>query len=161
MDLRNLQEQFKKTFCYQKLFWPFTVRINCSSDRKTFENSWTSASKFKNFPRSLEQFFLTVSQNNFGNKIPLVIERTIISGLFLWKNMCCNSGPCIVQFYIQYILLHSWFEFLVVVYVEPKKCTLKQKNIYGYHGLLFITVLVRTLQYKDFFKIFFSQGRIL
>ena len=33
--------------CYQKLFWPFTVRINCSGT-----------------------FFLTVGQNNFGNKIP-------------------------------------------------------------------------------------------
>ena len=26
---------------------------------------------FKSFSRSLEQFFLTVGQNNFGNKIPL------------------------------------------------------------------------------------------
>ena len=28
--MRNLQEQVKKAFCYQKLFWPFTVWINCS-----------------------------------------------------------------------------------------------------------------------------------
>ena len=33
---RNLQEQVKKAFCYQKLFWPFTVWINCSSDLKMF-----------------------------------------------------------------------------------------------------------------------------
>ena len=26
--IRNLQEQVKKTFCYQKLFWTFTVWIN-------------------------------------------------------------------------------------------------------------------------------------
>ena len=32
--LRNLQEQVKKVVCYQKLFWPFTVWINCSSDLK-------------------------------------------------------------------------------------------------------------------------------
>ena len=57
LDLRNLQEQVKKAFCYQKLFWPFTVWINCPSDLKSFS-------------RSLEQFFLTVGQNNFGNKIP-------------------------------------------------------------------------------------------
>ena len=25
LDLRNIQEQVKKAFCYQKLFWPFTV----------------------------------------------------------------------------------------------------------------------------------------
>ena len=30
---RNLQEQVKKTFCYQKLFWPFPVWINCSTLR--------------------------------------------------------------------------------------------------------------------------------
>ena len=29
-----------------------------------------SASNFKFFLRSLEEFFLTVGQNNFGNKIP-------------------------------------------------------------------------------------------
>ena len=29
-DMRNLQEQVKNAFCYQKLFWPFTVWINCS-----------------------------------------------------------------------------------------------------------------------------------
>ena len=54
--MRNLQEQVKKAFCYQKLIWPFTVRTNCSSDLKSFS-------------RSLEHFFLTVGQNNFGNKI--------------------------------------------------------------------------------------------
>ena len=72
LDLRNLQEQVKKAFCYQKLFWPFTVWINCSSDLKIFANSRPSASNFKSFSRSLEQFFLTVGQNNFGNKIPFL-----------------------------------------------------------------------------------------
>jgi hypothetical protein len=67
--MRNLQEQVKKAFCYKKLFWPFTVWINCSSDLKHFANSWLSASNFKSFSWSLKQFFLTVGQNNFGNKI--------------------------------------------------------------------------------------------
>ena len=70
LGMKNLQEQVKKAFCYQKLFWPFTVWINCSSDLKKFENSRLSASNFKSFYWSLEQFFLTVGQNNFGNKIP-------------------------------------------------------------------------------------------
>ena len=70
LDMKNLQEQVKKAFCYQKLFWPFTVWIDCSSDLKIFANSGPSASNFKSFSRSLEQFFLTVGQNNFGNKIP-------------------------------------------------------------------------------------------
>ena len=74
-DLRNLQEQVKKAFCYQKLLWPFTVWINCSSDLKIFENSRPSASNFKSFSQSLEQFFLTVGQNNFGNKIPFIAQN--------------------------------------------------------------------------------------
>ena len=47
--MRNLQEQVKK----------HSHMKNCSS-----------ASNFKSFSQSLEQFFLTVGQNNFGNKIP-------------------------------------------------------------------------------------------
>ena len=54
------------------MFWPFTVWINCSSDLKNFANSWLSASNFKSFSRPLEQFFFTVGQNNFDNKIPLL-----------------------------------------------------------------------------------------
>ena len=78
LDLRNLQEQVKKAFCYQKLSWPFTVWINCSSDLKNFENSQLSASNFKSFSRSLEHFFLTVGRTNFGNKIPLISCKFII-----------------------------------------------------------------------------------
>ena len=37
LDMRNLQEQVKNAFCYQKLFWPSTVWINCSSDLNIFE----------------------------------------------------------------------------------------------------------------------------
>ena len=74
--MRNLQEQVKKAFCYQKLFGPLTVWINCSSDLKIFANSWPSALNFKRFSRSLEHFFLTVGQNNFGNKIPFISCKT-------------------------------------------------------------------------------------
>ena len=41
-------------------------------DFKNFANSWPSAWYFKSFSRSLEQFFLTVGQNNFANKIPFL-----------------------------------------------------------------------------------------
>ena len=58
--------------------WPFTVWINCSNDLKTFTNSRPSASNFKSFSRSLEQIFLTVCQNNFGNKIPYPIVPCLI-----------------------------------------------------------------------------------
>ena len=50
------------------MFWPFTVWTNCSSDIKNFANFRPSASNFKSF--ALEHF-LTVGQNNFGNKISL------------------------------------------------------------------------------------------
>jgi hypothetical protein len=44
--------------------------MNCSSDLKNVANSKPSASNFKSFSQSIEQFALTVGQNNFGNKIP-------------------------------------------------------------------------------------------
>ena len=50
LDMRNLQEQVKKAFCYEKLFWPFTVRTNCSSDRKFF-------CKFSAFSLEFQKFF--------------------------------------------------------------------------------------------------------
>ena len=71
--IRNLQEKVKKSILfYQKLFWPFSVWINFSSDLKIFANSRPSASSFKSFSQSLKQFCLTVGQNNFGNKIPFL-----------------------------------------------------------------------------------------
>ena len=38
-DMINLQEQVKKAFCYQKLFWPFTAWMNCPSDLKKLATS--------------------------------------------------------------------------------------------------------------------------
>ena len=40
--------------------------------RKTFEIQGWRLRIFKSFSRSLEHFFLTVDQNNFGNKIPFL-----------------------------------------------------------------------------------------
>ena len=73
LHMRNLQEHVKKAFCYQK------------SDLKIFENSRPSPSNFKSFSLSLEQFFLTVGQNNFANKIP---NRT---------HLCVNDDNCNVS----------------------------------------------------------------
>ena len=83
VDLRNLQEQVKNGFCYQKLFWPFTVWTNYSSVLKIFANSLPSALNFKSFSQSLEQSFLTVGQNNFGNKIPFLLWEPF-KGFFAW-----------------------------------------------------------------------------
>ena len=43
---------------------------------KIFANSRPSASNFKSFSRSVELFFLTLSQNNFDNKIPFCLGLT-------------------------------------------------------------------------------------
>ena len=99
--MRNLQEQVKKAFCYQKLFWPFTAWMNCSIDLKNFANFWPSASNFKSFSRSVEQFFLTVGQNNFRNKILffpkghfefLMVELYFWMGLQVLKPKLWRSG---------------------------------------------------------------------
>ena len=51
------------------------------------------------FSRSLEQFFLTVGQNNFGNKIPFLLKKLYVTQLekfkftitstafYLWKDL--------------------------------------------------------------------------
>ena len=96
--MRNLQERVKKAFCYQKLFWPFTVWTNCSSDLKN-ANSRPSALNFKSFSRSLEQFFLTVDQN-FGNKIPFINSYTCTRVFFI----IFQDNKLLEYFY----LFHSW-----------------------------------------------------
>ena len=49
------------------------MRKNCSSDREKLLKFEAEGREFAKFLRSLEQFFLTVGQNNFGNKIPLTL----------------------------------------------------------------------------------------
>ena len=55
-DMKNLQEQVKKKHSVNKNCYDF----RCLSDLKIFANSQPSASNFKSFSRSLEQFFFTV-----------------------------------------------------------------------------------------------------
>ena len=65
--------------------------MNCSSDLKIFANSQPSAWNFKSFSRSLEQFFLTVGQNNFGNKIPFHTMYESAKVEALWFNFILLS----------------------------------------------------------------------
>ena len=62
------------------LFEPFTVRIDCYL--KYFANFRPSASNFNFFFWSLEQFFLTVGQNNFGNKMPFLYAQMVLVSTF-------------------------------------------------------------------------------
>jgi hypothetical protein len=98
LDLKNLQvEQVRKAFCYQKLFWPFTVWTNCCSDLKIFANSCPSASNFK--------FLLTVGQTNLrrcqfeiGTKHAMLqkccfsfrIHKITFGYQKLWQHLCIN-----------------------------------------------------------------------
>ena len=71
-----------------------TVRINCSSDLKIFANSRPSALNFKSFFLSLEHFFLTVGQNNFGNKIPFLLKKTyVISSVLHFLLLSFDNWP--------------------------------------------------------------------
>ena len=60
----------------------------CSFELKNLANSRPSASNFKRFPRSLEQFFLSLGQNNFGNKIPFLLfkkKEWVPSSIYSWS----------------------------------------------------------------------------
>ena len=72
-----------KSVLFQKLFWPFTVWINHFTDLKKISNSWPSTLNFKSFSQSQEQFLLPVGQNNYANKIPILI-RLFLTTLFLF-----------------------------------------------------------------------------
>ena len=101
--MRNLQEQVKKAFCCQNLFWPFTVWINCSSNLKNFANSWPSVSNFKSFSQSLEQFFLTVGQN----KIPLY--KLLVCRLENEKKKHAHNFPFLNKKFLFRYLIHKIF----------------------------------------------------
>ena len=84
LEMRNLQEQIKKAFCYQKLFWTVTVWINCSIDLKIFCKFSAFSLEFRKFFSNTGTFFLTVGQNNFGNKIPkLFLNLRVVKILFI------------------------------------------------------------------------------
>ena len=70
--MRNLQEQVQKSIQLPNIVLTFTVWTTCSSDLKNFANSRPLASIFQNFFDYYNIFFLTVGQNNFGYKIPLI-----------------------------------------------------------------------------------------
>ena len=65
-----------------------------------FANYRPSASNFKSFFRSLEQLFLTIGQNNFGNKIPFLLCK-LIFGAPTVKKKCILIFPNLL-FHLKY-----------------------------------------------------------
>ena len=57
-----------------------------------FANSRPSASNFKSFSQSLAQFFLTLGQNNFGNKIQFLSHQGLLWHHFVTSKTCLNSS---------------------------------------------------------------------
>ena len=129
-DIRNLQEQVKKTSCYQKLFWPITAWINCSSDLKIYPNSWPSALNFQSFSQSVEQFFLTVGQKNFGNKIPC---HTLLT-----RSNNTNWDT------FRYIYLRNVLVFCLTVFTDDPKFNVPETFAFD-QGLLFLVTILFTV----------------
>ena len=92
LDLKNFQEQVKKAF-----------RLKNWSDLSLFQD-WLEFQKFFSITRTI---FLTVGQNNFGNKIPFIEngDRYFYTGVLLcvifvqilywngetfWKSLTCT-----------------------------------------------------------------------
>ena len=69
-----------------------------------------SALNFKSFFRSLEQFFLSVGQNNFGNKIPF---STPFSE---WNSDWVNKTPTLHKVF-QFCALRKW-NFLSLFFIS-------------------------------------------
>ena len=138
LDVRNLQEQFTKASCHQKLFSPFTVWIDCYSDLKNFASARPSASNFKSFSPSLEQFFLIVGQNTtkYQSCLPKEVCRYLHflkSHPIFWgitnrvKNVHIYSPSQQIKiiwffFYYQSVLLSKiWFR----LFVKTKKFSVR------------------------------------
>ena len=124
-------------FCYQKLFWHFTVWINCSSDLKKFANS------------IIKTFFLPIDQNNFGNKIPFL----------------CQRYPFIrISSYVLHITLLNWLSIYFQVAHEywhnsmfPKsrpKSPLQKYDLYTYWKIILKIENICTLFTSVFYYVF-------
>ena len=94
---RKINETF---VVIEKSKWYFVTKIvltycekNCFSDLKNFANSRPTSSNFQSFSQSLEQFFLTVGQNNFGNKIPFFKINNLPDKSYFWMTRFCSLPP--------------------------------------------------------------------
>ena len=124
-DIRNLQEQVKKPFCYQKLFWPFTVWINCSRDLKIFANSWPTASNFKSFSRSLEHFFFSQEVRTI---CPFVLNDMLLRKIKQFWRICTSHSVeqfCLGRKTTIQIFTTSWRIFTIIQTIQKSETPLK------------------------------------
>ena len=79
--------------------------------------------EFKSFSRSLDQFFLTVGQNNFGNKIPflflLCCAIVLISNAKQNRMKCSDNSPR----FSSASPMHQCLEFLITFLLDTTLCS--------------------------------------
>ena len=86
--MRSLKEQVKKHYV-SKIVLTFHCLNKLFSWSQNFCSCLAFSLEFQNFSRSLEQFFLTVGQNNFGNKIPFPhLLNSFGDFLVIWIENC-------------------------------------------------------------------------
>ena len=104
--MRNLQEQVKKAFC---LLPKFFLTFHCLKKivlviLKILQILGLQPQISKVFSRSLELFFLTVGQNNFGNKIPFFFFCVAFLELWPWKD---KKRPLLLRYFVM-ALSQNW-----------------------------------------------------
>ena len=127
-------------------------------------NSRPSASNYKSFSWSLEQIFLTVSQNNFGNKIPLALNalqsfyKKYFSALFSKKHIYyCFWDLVFLTFWLCWKISLSkriknpiW----VLWNILKKESQSKKKSCKMFKKVFIFFILNMSLLWNSFFKMF-------
>ena len=128
-------------FCYQNCFdllWEKIVLVI----ENVFCKFLAFSLEFKSFSQSLEQFFLIVDQNNFGNKIPFLkynskLEKNVNKystfASFLWEKFELNfdKNQISLSVFIRTWGVKPWISFLDSVQSNLKK-DLEQRIITGH-----------------------------
>ena len=94
-----------------------------------FANSRPSVSNFKIFSQSLEQFFLTVGQINFGNKIPFMEQfLPLVPQIFGGDN--CPPVPMVPPaLYFSSYMLHNVYFMLPISEFDVYKTVNSQLSL--------------------------------
>ena len=113
--MRNLQEQVKKALCYQKLFCPFTVQINCSKAhslcKKCLHNLHCSLKK-ESFTPNLSKL-TTADVSCHFMKTRSLCRTVYLMNRFLWSQKFCKFSAFSFEFQMFFWITRTIF-FLTV-----------------------------------------------
>ena len=148
--MRNLQEQVKIAFCYQKFFRSFTVWIDCFSDLKNFANSRLKAEKF-----FLDQFFLTVYVRTiFVKKYQFWDLFTTDIYLLIWHILYWHLFEFLSVWLIHMCLIWNAFNYWKIASIEYSEV-----NVSWIANLIF-KVVSKSAQKYCLISIFWSLKRL-